>query len=261
MIRMLQELSEPGGLKNEDLVWHSDFAAMVLDGSTTLKNSEYDGFWFTRTFARSFESALEEGLSLPEAVNKALAETCRVLEGAAGTYPSASGIFLKQTGETAELLTIGDCTGLVFLKNGSRIRILDDTVKRLDQSVLDRCALLHKETGQTIAELVKTEEIRALLVKNRGKMNMPGGYRILSVHMTPCRTEEVICLPVKEISRVVLFSDGFDEVQEHFADPEVSLNELYRLLREREAADPDFECMPRFKPGDDASALIAEFTL
>lgn len=45
---------------------------------------------------------------------------------------------------------------------------------------------------------------------------------------------------------------------EDFLEPELSLEEIYEKLRRAEALDPGFEAMPRFKPGDDASALVAE---
>ena len=64
----------------------------------------------------------------------------------------------------------------------------------------------------------------------------------------------------EELSRVVLFSDGFSGQREALLGAEEPcLQELYRQLRQREAADSRCNRYPRLKPGDDASGIVAVF--
>ena len=260
MIRVLQALSEAGGAANEDLICCEPDLLMLLDGSTSLIPTDFDARRFTRGFAEGMRAHAE--LALPERVNRALEYTEALYrQSGAGSgedfYPSAAGIFVQERSGWLEILAVGDCTGLFFTDEGL-ITVTDDRVKRLDDGVLARCAELAAREGKSVAELVKSEEIRRLLLANRRKMNRPDGYKILSFEMPPCTDAGLIRLRADRVRRIVLHSDGFDAVAEDFLAPELSLEEIYEKLRRAEALDPGFEAMPRFKPGDDASALVAE---
>ncbi len=261
MMRVLQALSEAGGLANEDLTWVERDLLALLDGSTSLVPTELDARWFTRSFVEGMKK--HPGEELTARVNHALEYTEELyrksgLNADADYYPSAAGIFVQEREGRLEILAVGDCTGLFFLDDGSVMTVTEDTVKRLDDGVLDYCREVGAREEKTVAEMVKTEEVRRLLLQNRRKMNRPDGYRILAVGMQPCEESDLIRLPVEKVRRIVLHSDGFDAVQDGLLEPELSLERLYERLRRLEAQDPDFEQMPRFKPGDDASALAAE---
>ena len=261
MIRVLQALSEAGGPENEDLIWTEPGLLALLDGSTSLIPTPLNARWFTACFTRGL--AEHPDGSLIERVNGAIAYTEERyrqsgLDADADYYPSAAGIFVQERGESLEILAVGDCTGLFFLKDGSVLTVTDDRVKRLDESVLELCRTLGRLEGKSIAEMVGSEEIRSRLLQNRRKMNRPDGYKILAVGMEDCTEDELVCLDTADVCRIILFSDGFDAVQDGFLAPELSLKTLYEQLRRREDEDADFMQMPRFKPGDDASALVAE---
>ena len=261
MIQVKQALSRPGGTTNEDRIWYEDGFLALLDGSSSLVPSGVGGDWFTECFVRGLEQTRAEKMT--ERINQALAY---VEEEFTGTfpgrdllfYPSAAGVFVQEKEDFLDVIAIGDCEGHFIMKDGRVITVTDEAVTRLDQTVFDLCRQLQKERGGTIAELMKTEEARSLLIANRKKMNQPDGYRILSIGMEPCREEELIRIPKWDVARIVLFSDGFAELKDQLRQPDADLEDLYRKLRRMEADDPDFETMPRFKPGDDASALIAE---
>ena len=55
---------------------------------------------------------------------------------------------------------------------------------------------------------------------------------------------------------MVLFSDGFDSMQERFCDEQIDLQDLYQQLRSFELRDSALEAFPRFKLHDDASAIL-----
>lgn len=261
MMRVLQTLSGAGGAKNEDLIHCGGPLLTVLDGSSSLVPMELDGRWFVHQFARELRKTPEGGLD---------ARINRALESVSASYrakrtgpdtpdcPSAAGVFVLEREGRLEILALGDCTGIFFMEDGTAATVTDDAVRRLDGSVLEACRVLGEKKGMTCAEAVRTEEIRRLLRENRGKMNKSEGYRILAPGMPPCRAEELTVLPADRVRRIVLFSDGFEAMREELAQPEVSLRSLYARLRRAEDLDPDFEKMPRFKPHDDASAVIAE---
>lgn len=263
MLRVTQSLSMPGGERNEDLIWTGDTVLAVLDGATSLIPSRFDACWFTDRFIRAFREELERGKTLPDSVNRALVRIRKDYAGEGegendGIFPSASGIFVQEKEDRLLVLSIGDCEGLFFLDDGSCVEIYDDTVERLDNGVLRRCLELRERTGGSIPEILRSPEIRARLIENRKKMNRPDGYRILSPGMPPCGPEDLKSLPARRVRRIVLFSDGFRAVRKEFYQPSFSLEALYEQLRRQEREDPAFLRIPRFKPGDDASALVAE---
>ena len=264
MLRVTQYISDPGVGVNMDRIWYDEDTLVVLDGSTSLLPQKYDGNWFASNLIALFAERSEQGMPLPEAVNTALDLMYQEYRSdsqptSCAYYPSAAGIFVRREGDWLQILNIGDCSGYFFLKNGNCMKITDPSVKKLDDGVLDRCMELRQSSGATVAELLKTEEIRSLLLANRQKMNRPDGYRILSFGMKPCEESDLIRLPADLVERLVLFSDGFDEVQDAFLG-DVVLTELRDLLREQQAGDPGFLRWPRLKSGDDASAIIAAET-
>ncbi len=263
MIRVLQALSLPGGAKNEDGFWHGSAAAAVLDGSTSLIPCPVDGTLFTNCFLDAFAALANRGAGLCSCVNGAMEEldrrfgtTFKALDW--GYYPSAAGIFAMEVGPCLEVVTLGDCSGAFLMRSGVEIAVHDNRVKELDGAVLARMVELARQKETTPAALANEPDVRAKLIENRRKMNRPGGYRVLAHGMEPCNERDVIRLPAEEVERFALWSDGFDAAAGALLKPDVRLEEGYARLREAEAQDPDFTAMPRFKPGDDATALIAQ---
>jgi hypothetical protein len=261
MIRILQKLSEPGGKINEDGFLLMPHFLAVLDGATSLSPMTLDGAWFTDKLIG--ELAHLTCPSLPERVNAAMEKVRQAFwkespRETPASFPSAAAIFVLESGPDLEVLAIGDCTGFFALKNGVIVRVRDDTVKRMDQEVLRRCEELRLQTGKSVAQLVRSAEIRALLLQNRAKMNQPKGYRILSFDMRPCSEDDVLRIPARQIRRLALCTDGFDAEQAHLLDNDISLEQLHKRIRRDEADDPEFQNRPRFKSGDDATAVVAE---
>ena len=260
-IRVLQELSLPGALRNEDAVAHGAGFAALLDGATSLVRTEHDAVWFTRCFLALYRTAMEAGLDIPAAVNSVIA---RMREdypelrdlGKAEYYSSAAGILVRLNGEKLELFAIGDCTALLQYRDGRWERIHKDDVDRFDDQVLDQMRQIHRTEGLSLPETMALPAVREHLLKNRSLMNQPGGYRILSFNMAPVTQGEILRFPVGELKRVVLFSDGFDSMQERFYADGIDLQDLYQQLRSFELRDSALEAFPRFKLHDDASAIL-----
>ena len=262
MLRVTQSLSEAGGKENEDRIWHNDSVFVVLDGSTSLNNSQYTSSWFNDVFLQGFTGSISKGEALADAINAGILTareqyvTPKELDA---LPPSAAGIFVQEIGNQIEVLTIGDCTGLFFMSDGEYIKIYDKGVSRLDDAVLNECVQLREKTGKSISELMKTEQIREHLVANRKLMNHPNGYRILTPDMPLGDFGKKYTFPAEKLRRIVLFSDGFDLMEDKFHAPSFSLKELYKELRYIEQSASSFDSIPRFKISDDASAIVAEY--
>lgn len=103
-------------------------------------------------------------------------------------------------------------------------------------------------------------EVREMLLRHRRMMNRPGGYWIAGFAPEAARHGTHRVYRREELSRVVLFSDGFSGQREALLGAEEPcLQELYRQLRQREAADSRCNRYPRLKPGDDVSGIVAVF--
>lgn len=260
MITIKQKVSYAGRIINEDCVWSDGKTLILLDGSTGLLPGYLDARWFTSCFLEGYQRSSEA--SLCDAVNSAIAYTREAFFSLTTVanpeyLPSAAGIFVREIEDMIEVLAIGDCTGILYLKNGVTVSVCDDSVKHKDNAVVERCIELRKETGINISDAVSIPEVREMLIANRKTMNRPIGYRILAPNMDKCSEDDVIRFPKKNILGFALISDGFEAMKERIGLERVSLNELYEKLRNEEVEDADCNIRPRLKMSDDATAVIA----
>lgn len=263
-IRVMDEISLPGGLKNEDYFQYNDNTVVFLDGSSGLSADAPDSAWFVRRFAAVFLEWIAKIEDLCIAVNVAIRIVYdEFLEaypdhGDNTVFPSASVVIAHICDGKLQLLNIGDCTTLLFGEQGVT-EIYDTQVDRFDDAVIAKMMEIRQQTGEDIATIVQSRPIRELLLKNRQKMNMPDGYEILSFHMRPRTVTDLRTFDVADIRRVVMFTDGFKSMEKALLEPDCpKLAVLYAALREEEKADASLNKQPRFKIGDDASALIFE---
>ena len=135
-----------------------------------------------------------------------------------------------------------------------------EAVSRLDGAVVAEMCRLHRERGIDVIEARQLPEVREMLLRHRRMMNRPGGYWIAGFAPEAARHGSHRVYRREELYRVVLFSDGFSGQREALLGAEEPcLQELYRQLRQREAADSRCNRYPRLKPGDDVSGIVAVF--
>ena len=157
-----------------------------------------------------------------------------------------------------QLLNIGDCTTLLFDQQGVT-EIYDTQVDRFDDAVIDEMIRVRQQTGEDIAEIVKSNPIQELLLANRRKMNAIDGYEILSFNMRPRTVADVRTFDLADIHQVVMYTDGFKSMEEAFLVSDCpKLAALYDALRAEEKSDASLNQRPRFKISDDASAIMFE---
>lgn len=264
MIEVCEYISLPGANRNEDFFASDGRCAILLDGASGLLPSKIEVQDFVRDFADEFLSQTASGETLYGAVNKALSVLCErygsdLGDGEGDILPSAAMIAIRHKGEFAEMLLLGDCTAVIGTKNGKRV------FHRTDLDVLDDRAIaegvkISKEQGITVREAMSGAAVRDMLVRHRRLMNKDGGYETLAFNMRERNEADIIKIPIGEICEIALFSDGFDAVRESFMmDERESLSSIYKALREAEKADADFSQNPRFKAGDDATAVVLKF--
>ncbi len=261
-IRVMDEISLPGGLKNEDYFLYNDNTVVFLDGSSGLSADAPDSSWFVRRFATVFLEWIAKIDDLCICVNVAIRTVYdEFLEaypdhGDNTVFPSASVVIAHVGDGKLQLLNLGDCTTLLFGEQGVT-EIYDTQVDCFDDAVIAKMMDVRQQTGEDIATIVQSKPIRELLLENRRKMNMPGGYEILSFHMRPRTITDLLTFDIAKIHRVVMFTDGFKPMEEALLAPDCpKLALLYDALREEEMADASLNKRPRFKIGDDASGLI-----
>lgn len=258
-MKMTDHYSHAGGAVNEDALWYSERCALVLDGSTSLEDSAYPASVFVKDFIGEFSVAIAKTKSLCAAVNmtiEALKErVCAEGEpDAGGLFPSAAGVFVYETDTQIQMLTLGDCTAVFVGSFGVR-KIYSPEVEAFDSGVINRMAEIREATGADMCDIVRSDEIREMLVENRRMMNRPGGYRILSLNTEPVSEEDIITFDKSQVDKIILYSDGFELMEKDIISGDTEYALLYQRLREKERADASCNEYPRFKQSDDASIL------
>lgn len=256
-------LSEAGcpDKPNEDFIFRSDSCIAVLDGATNLIGSPYGAHEFVRDFAQRFAPLITR-VSLPQAVCDAVTQLYSDKIGGpmpsdVALYSSAAAVFAVETETSLLFLTLGDCAALVFTDEGI-IHIKNDALDKLDNTVTTRLKKLHEQSGADVVDLLRTEEIKTMLIENRKKMNSPGGYKSLAFNINRLTDDDVTVLDKTKVKQVVLYSDGIKSMEREMIS-EMPVNEMYNILRQNETADPKLNITPRFKISDDAS--IVRFTI
>ena len=256
-MNITQQLCCPGAAENQDYIRLGEDIAMVVDGSTPLvKDPRVPE---VREYVRLLADAVAgaEGEDLPHMV----AAGIETLRRRCGVSPETEGVsaalaILRETGEQVEVFVLGDCAAGVRFRDGRGPELVSqEAVSRLDGAVVAEMCRLHRERGIDVIEARQLPEVREMLLRHRRMMNRPGGYWIAGFAPEAARHGAHRVYRREELSRVVLFSDGFSGQREALLGAEeLCLQELYR-----EAADSRCNRYPRLKPGDDVSGIVAVF--
>lgn len=278
-MRLIGAVSEGSGAVNEDgFGWlgtpDNVSAAWVFDGVTGINGRNYlgegtDARWLVnRAHARLLDLAAREialDVVLDQLVAGLIADFKAAAAGAelpAGYDPPAACLVLvKRYGNAWQALRLGDSC-LLARENDGRQRIhaaspnnvLDhwltrEVRKRRDAGVLDIKALLAEFAPQ--------------LKAGRAKRNRPDGYSILEASRDALAMPEIIELG--RPAQLLLCTDGYYRAVDHYGlhdeaglmDASArSVEAVLAALRAAEAEDPDCTRHPRFKPADDATAVM-----
>ncbi len=268
MMKCLEALCCSDRENNEDLVRVTGDYVLVMDGSTNLGMYQDlpDARWFVQAFADAFARyfSKEDPRSAMLAAMEQLRQEYMALTGRdpllETALPSASFCLAYEQGEELVIALLGDCTALVYPRAGKPQMLYQDGVEQADNRVLQQMVALSRQEGISVARTVQLPRIQAMLRENRSRMNTPQGYWILSFDPTAVAHTQLVRLPKKDISHVLLFSDGFDSLRQELLQdlPKESLQSLYGRIYREEENDPDFTRQPRFKCHDDASCVLLQ---
>ncbi|WP_374331004.1 protein phosphatase 2C domain-containing protein [Aestuariivirga sp.] len=278
-MRLIGAVSEGSGAVNEDhFGWLGPPAAVsaawIFDGVTGINGANYlgagtDAHWLvTRADAHLMDIAARD---LP--LDALLAELVAglVADFAAATAgldiptdydpPAACLILAKRYGTQWQALRLGDscllsrdAAGAPLIHSTSPNNAFDhwltrEARKRRDAGILDIGALLGEFAPQ--------------LKEGRTRRNRPDGYSILEASRDALAMPEIIDLGTP--AEILLCTDGFYRAVDHYGlhdDAGLMDASAYGIdavlagLRAIEAGDPDCTRFPRFKPADDATAVM-----
>ena len=279
-LKLLEQISLPGDpiKANEDSFTTLDNAALVLDGATPLGPSllpgPSDAAWIAQFGARRLSAHLKDG-DLPEqALKHALQDTQKSFAGLQRApvrekwqLPCASLMMAVELGRgrrgsTIEFLWFGDCAALI--EQDGKVEIVGDAIaKRKAEAKRARGAAKSKALPSALG--VHRPEILPLLRAARNHINS-GKNWLFSPDARAARHVSRQTIAAGEGARLLLASDGFLALISDYETYDAAglmravlhqgLAALGEELRIIEKSDPSGEKFFRFKPSDDATALL-----
>ena len=277
-LHIIDKVCEPSGRVNEDIAGSTNTAAWVMDGATGLGDEQLlpgasDAAWLVQrvdAFLRAH--ADDASLGMAELFAGAIEDVQMAYEhsklrDAQARYelPSAGIAFVRCASSCIEYARLGDCTG-VFVLGSAMVSMGGSRLHSLDEQVLDKMRTLQREGVQDYTRL--RQAIRDDLRANRNLANVVGGYWVLGIEPEAAYHLETGAIPLERAATALLMSDGFYRAVDTFhviaEDRMVAwamdegLAPILAAVRRLEAGDVECIRYPRFKPQDDATALLFE---
>lgn len=276
LFQNIQHFSHTQKPVNEDACGFGRSFLFVLDGATGLGKREFmhagsDAHWLSGSIRDRLLRELPQGSDpitvLKEELHRLRSQylqAARTMPSAAET-PSACIALFYERGDWLYYFGMGDCYGVVELKNGQVEVISDPILEELDQQALMRMKEISRK--QQIPFFEARRQIQELLMHNRMCRNQPGGYHALDLEWDRLEEIEIHQWKKSDVRRVLCASDGFYEIMNYgiVDDPkelmdQLSLHgqEVVQWLFSAQDADAQAERCPRFKHRDDCTYVYAE---
>lgn len=280
-MRLVGAVTQGSGSINEDgwgfLGKSEDVsAAWIFDGVTGINGKNFlggttDAAWFVAKAHAHLLQLAGLDLPLPEILARLVKLLIRDFQTAAEGLdipkdfdpPAACLILVKRYGETWKALRLGDSCllardgdGAHTIHSASPNNILDnwlstEAAKRRDAGVLDIKLLV--------------AEFRPQLLKGRKLRNTQGAYSILEAREAATEFAEYLDLGTPR--DILLCTDGYYRAVDHYglhtdetlieaSSSNGGVARVLASLRATEASDPTCQKYLRFKPADDATAVL-----
>ena len=251
-------------------------AAWVFDGVTGINAEDIlPGASDARWLVERANEHLNNLASLPIPVPEILAGLVNGLIGdwhtattgmhVASDYdpPAACLVFVKRYADGWKGLRLGDSCLLARSASGDH-HVWAASPNNVFDHWLTREARGRRERGITDTEALLAE-FRPQMMASRRKRNRHGGYSILEADTASLNMPEIFDL--HEVDALLLCTDGFYRAVDHYelysneslvarCEKGGGVDEVLREVREIEASDPSCDKYPRFKPADDATAVM-----
>ena len=280
-MRLVGAVTQGSGSINEDgwgFLGKSEnvSAAWIFDGVTGINGKNFlggttDAAWFVAKAHAHLLQLAGLDLPLPEILARLVKLLIRDFQTAAEGLdipkdfdpPAACLILVKRYGETWKALRLGDSCllardgdGAHTIHSASPNNILDnwlstEAAKRRDAGVLDIKLLV--------------AEFRPQLLKGRKLRNTQGAYSILEAREAATEFAEYLDLGTSR--EILLCTDGYYRAVDHYglhtdetlieaSSSNGGVARVLASLRATEASDPTCQKYLRFKPADDATAVL-----
>lgn len=280
VLNLASMVSAGSGPVNEDGCGHISHdgevcAAWVFDGVTGINGRNYlpgsDAQWLVARADDYVRQLASSSAALPEILSalvaKLMAGWSAVSTGldlpASYDPPAACLILAKRYGAEWKALRLGDSCLLARYDGGDH-RIFAASPNNAFDHWLSREAKKRRDAGVLDIKALLAE-FRPQLIAGRQKRNRPDGYSILEASEAALNMAEYINLG--DPACLLLCTDGYYRAVDHYGLHdnasliEASLAEdgaarVLHDIRAVEAGDPSCEAYLRFKPADDATAVM-----
>lgn len=280
MLTFVESISLAGDRKkqNDDALGFTAARAWVIDGATDLHNGPISGAASDAAWLANFINARLHGLggNDPSAIFRSISADAAAAFAAmssgrsyeAWASPTASVLMLEDLGGgRIGGSDLGDCRCFALgadgaaLAAGSKFSATDDEQKRARDAT--------KSAGA--AALLRDPDTVAMLRAVRARHNLSGGdYWVFGLQPECADHTRIWHLDFERPAHLLLCTDGFSALVDRYAAYgaaglvraalDKGLQELGRELRAIETADAAGARHPRFKPSDDATALLLRLT-
>ncbi|MCB1377196.1 MAG: protein phosphatase 2C domain-containing protein [Alphaproteobacteria bacterium] len=280
-MRLAGAVTQGSGVVNEDGMGHIAgpeglVAAWVLDGVTGINDrpaiaAGSEAAWLVARVHERLAALAAQDLDLAQILARLVdgliadwTAATRDLDIPAGHDPPAACLLLaKRHADGWKVLRLGDSCLLVRQGTGDHLAMKASPNTAFDQW-LTREATKRRAAGQHDVKTLLAD-FRPQIAAGRRKRNQPGGYSVVEADRAALRLAEVIDLGWPQA--MLLCTDGFYRAVDHYglyddddlvracAEPD-GVDKVLAQLRAAEAADPHCLAHPRFKPADDATAVM-----
>lgn len=269
MLDVLGSVTAPGreGRPNEDGCGTVGPFAFVIDGATGLGHEPLldgpsDAQWLTSALIASFHAHGDRVDSPLELMQWAVRDTeLRFTQERRRSpqeryeIPTAAVLVAQFTDGHVDIAELGDCA--LYLRDGAGISRYGGTARGRALEQENARKMMGRGGG-------RSPEVVAFLRAIRNKANTPKGYPIIAPEARSADRARVFRHAINGPCEALFLSDGFDAAIEDYGlyDGEglmdaarSGLSGPLEALRAVERDDPDCVRYPRFKQGDDATAL------
>jgi hypothetical protein len=260
------------GSENEDWAGATPSVAVVLDGITSPPGMEETGCshgtpWLVRTIGSNLMLLAEQqaSLGLPGMLGQAIAttaarhaETCDLDDPAT---PSAAVAMVRATSSGLDYLVLSDA--VVVIEGREDVHVISD-LRGQDVIASERAATFAHPIG--CPEHAKARQ--AMVEVQRSYRNAAGGYWVAAGKPEAARHALIGQVPRSDVRRAAVLSDGAAALVDYGLTDWNGLLDILEhdgpaaligRVRDAEQSDPDGIRWRRFKPSDDATAILCTF--
>lgn len=272
-VRVLHQISDPGreGRANEDMAGQGGRFAWIIDGATGLgdrpliENAPSDAAWLSVVLHAAFSEAAGRMDNPHDMLRHAAHEAERRFADDRSRapderyeIPTAAVLIARFGDDGVEVVDLGDCA--IYIAAGDRVARFGgtETGRQLEQANARR--MMSGGKG-------RTPDVLDMLRAVRNKANTPQGYPIIAPSAQSAQAARRHRFE-PSTGEALLLTDGYEAAIEDYglytpqsllSAAREGLRDPLQKLREVERDDPHCTQFPRFKPSDDATALMVAY--